>query len=312
MTRVGHGAGPTEAWTQVEIDYCDAAAAAALEADALAAVADVHLVVDDFPEMRDRMVALGEHDPILRLVGGRALRVPRRRGVRPRRPRRSSFATAPSSVSSAPSTRSIRLRSRPTHRTVRSSSRGARPCRRSTAVRGVTCVSVRDGDRGASLRRSAGVGRLPPERAVDPDGRRSGAGRARTRRRRRRDPHRAFDPKHARDVAARPRVRAGRGSVGAPRDRHRRAPGAPARAHLRRRRAGRRLVDGARVPPADTASRPGFPSSSPRRWPRRTVSPYRDLESLVGASTLARITLSVRRPDGSPPDLDDSPTWSTN
>ena len=33
-------------------------------------------------------------------------------------------------------------------------------------------------------------------------------------------------------------------------------------------------------------------------------SPYRDLESLVGASTLARITLSVRRPDGSPPDLD--------
>src|SRR4029453_12091333 len=33
-------------------------------------------------------------------------------------------------------------------------------------------------------------------------------------------------------------------------------------------------------------------------------SPYRDLESLVGASTLARITLTVRRPDGSPPDLD--------
>jgi len=56
VTRVGHGAGPTEAWTQVEIDYCDSEAAAALEADALAAVADVHLVVDDFPEMRDRMV----------------------------------------------------------------------------------------------------------------------------------------------------------------------------------------------------------------------------------------------------------------
>ena len=33
-------------------------------------------------------------------------------------------------------------------------------------------------------------------------------------------------------------------------------------------------------------------------------SSYRDLESLVGASTLARITLSVRRPDGPPPDLD--------
>ncbi|HEX6659056.1 MAG TPA: NAD-glutamate dehydrogenase domain-containing protein, partial [Ilumatobacter sp.] len=65
VTRVGRGAGPTEAWTQVEIDYCGAAAAARLEADALTAVADVHRVVKDFPEMRDRMVALGDHDPIL-------------------------------------------------------------------------------------------------------------------------------------------------------------------------------------------------------------------------------------------------------
>ena len=65
-TRVAPDAGPTEAWTQVEIDYCDAVAAARLEADALAAVADVHLVVDDFPAMRERMAALAEHDPILK------------------------------------------------------------------------------------------------------------------------------------------------------------------------------------------------------------------------------------------------------
>ncbi|HEX4980076.1 MAG TPA: NAD-glutamate dehydrogenase domain-containing protein, partial [Ilumatobacteraceae bacterium] len=64
-TRVAPAAGPTEAWTQVEIDYCDAVAAARLEADALAAVADVHLVVEDFPAMRDRMAALTELDPIL-------------------------------------------------------------------------------------------------------------------------------------------------------------------------------------------------------------------------------------------------------
>ena len=66
VTRVSRGAGPTEAWTQVEIDYCGAASAAKLEADALAAVADVHLVVDDFSEMRDRMAALADHDPILK------------------------------------------------------------------------------------------------------------------------------------------------------------------------------------------------------------------------------------------------------
>ena len=35
VTHVGRGEGPTEAWTQVEIDYCGAAAATRLEADAL-------------------------------------------------------------------------------------------------------------------------------------------------------------------------------------------------------------------------------------------------------------------------------------
>ncbi len=100
VTRVGHGAGPTEAWTQVEIDYCDAAAAAALEADALAAVADVHLVVDDFPEMRDRMVALGEHDPILDWLAAEhfvflGAAVYDRDRPRARRPRRHPARSAP-------------------------------------------------------------------------------------------------------------------------------------------------------------------------------------------------------------------------
>ncbi|MGH9133821.1 MAG: NAD-glutamate dehydrogenase domain-containing protein, partial [Ilumatobacteraceae bacterium] len=66
ITAVGPGVGPTEAWTQVEIDYCGASAAARLEADALAAIGDVHLVVRDFAEMRARMAALVRHDPILK------------------------------------------------------------------------------------------------------------------------------------------------------------------------------------------------------------------------------------------------------
>ena len=96
------------AWTQVEIDFCDAAAAAALEADALAAVADVHLIVDDFQRSVTRMVALGGHRPDLGMVGSRALRVPRRHRVRPHRPRLVVRDGTPSSDGSAPATRSIR------------------------------------------------------------------------------------------------------------------------------------------------------------------------------------------------------------
>ena len=135
VTQFGHRAGPTEAWTQVEIDYCDSAAAASLEADALAAVADVHLIVDDFPEMRDRMVALGGNDPILEWLAASTScsSAPR---CTTARTTGSSSATAPSSDSSAPITRSIRPPPMRTHRVVRSSSRVARPCRRSTAGRG--------------------------------------------------------------------------------------------------------------------------------------------------------------------------------
>ena len=170
LTHVGHGAGPTEAWTQVEIDYCDAAAAAALEADALAAVADVHLIVDDFPEMRDRMVALGGHDPILEwlaaehfvflgaavydrtdhgLVVGDGTQLGQLRAEHEIDP--------PPVDADAPSGSVVVSRSE----AVSTIHRGSRR----------TCVSVRDERPRASLRRSARVRCLPPERAVDPDSR---------------------------------------------------------------------------------------------------------------------------------------------
>ena len=118
VTRVGRDAGPTEAWTQVEIDYCDAAAAAGrLEADALAAVADVHLVVEDFPEMRDRMAALAEHDPIMKwlayehfvFLGAAGVRPDRRRS---RRPRRHPARSAPRRARDRPTTRRRRRTAR--------------------------------------------------------------------------------------------------------------------------------------------------------------------------------------------------------
>ena len=61
----GSGAELLEAWTQFEIDRTDDAAAADLEAEILAALEDVRRVVEDFEAMRDRMAALGDADPVL-------------------------------------------------------------------------------------------------------------------------------------------------------------------------------------------------------------------------------------------------------
>ena len=57
--------GLVEAWTQFEIDRTDEATAKLVEADILQAVDDVRRAVEDFPAMRDRMQALGAVDPIL-------------------------------------------------------------------------------------------------------------------------------------------------------------------------------------------------------------------------------------------------------
>jgi glutamate dehydrogenase len=61
----GDGTPIVEAWTQVEIDRCDDAAADWLEAEVRAVVDDVHRVVSDFPTMRSRLAAFGDVDPLL-------------------------------------------------------------------------------------------------------------------------------------------------------------------------------------------------------------------------------------------------------
>jgi glutamate dehydrogenase len=52
--------GHVEAWTQMEIDRCDAGLMAELERSIATAIADVHLAVDDFEEMRARTTTLAE------------------------------------------------------------------------------------------------------------------------------------------------------------------------------------------------------------------------------------------------------------
>ena len=54
-----------EAWTQIEIDRTDATTAAAVEAEILQVVDEVQRVVDDFPAMHARMEALSGAGPIL-------------------------------------------------------------------------------------------------------------------------------------------------------------------------------------------------------------------------------------------------------
>ena len=104
------------------------------------------------------------------IVGCRALRVPRRR-ARPRRPQAPSSQTAPSWDSSG---EEHEIDPPPADADTPS---GSVVWSRSEAVSTIhrgsrrTCVSVRDGEPGAPLRRSARVRRLSPERPVDPDGR---------------------------------------------------------------------------------------------------------------------------------------------
>ena len=302
VTHVRHGAGPTEAWTQVEIDYCGAAAAAALEADALAAVADVHLVVDDFPEMRDRMTALGGADPILEWLAaehfvflGAAVYdrtdhgLVVREGTQLGQLRAEHAIDPPPAEEDAPNGSVVVSRSE----AVSTIHRGSRR----------TCVSVRDG----SLEHRF-VGLLA-----------SGA--------------------YRQSVLSIPtvgdRARAVLGLVDAGAETH---TGRSIRntletlprdlvfeidadrlAHLvidivgLQERQLVRIFDVAEPVGAWSTvlvylPRTRFTARLPELVAEAVAaaydSPYRDLETLVGASTLARITLTVRRPDGSSPDLD--------
>ncbi len=57
--------GLVEAWTQIEIDRIDGATTRAVQDEIIRAIEDVRLVVDDFPAMRARMEELGAIDPLL-------------------------------------------------------------------------------------------------------------------------------------------------------------------------------------------------------------------------------------------------------
>jgi glutamate dehydrogenase len=65
LTAIGPGASMVEAWTQIEVDRCEMALASQIEADVVGVVDDVHRVVADFPAMRERMRSLSGRDPLL-------------------------------------------------------------------------------------------------------------------------------------------------------------------------------------------------------------------------------------------------------
>ncbi len=65
LAELGPGARTVEAWTQIELDRVDDEEAAALEADVAMAVDAVRRIVDDFGPMRDRMQELTPIDPLL-------------------------------------------------------------------------------------------------------------------------------------------------------------------------------------------------------------------------------------------------------
>jgi glutamate dehydrogenase len=65
LVGVGATGEQIEAWTQIEIDRIDDSTARVVQADVARAIDDVRRVVDDFPAMRARMEELGAVDPIL-------------------------------------------------------------------------------------------------------------------------------------------------------------------------------------------------------------------------------------------------------
>ncbi len=68
ISDVGPGFGSIEAWTLIELDHCTPDEAAAVRDDVHAAIVGVHRMVDDFPLMRDRMAALIHDDQLLEWI----------------------------------------------------------------------------------------------------------------------------------------------------------------------------------------------------------------------------------------------------
>jgi glutamate dehydrogenase len=61
----GDGDGRLEAWTQIEIDRCDPSTAIDVANEIRSVVEEVHLAVHDFDAMRSWMASLGSEDPLL-------------------------------------------------------------------------------------------------------------------------------------------------------------------------------------------------------------------------------------------------------
>lgn len=62
---VGAGLGKIEAWTQIEVDRCPPDVRQALERDVREAIEGVQRVVDDFAPMRERLISVSGEDPLL-------------------------------------------------------------------------------------------------------------------------------------------------------------------------------------------------------------------------------------------------------
>ena len=269
-----------------------------VEADILRAVDDVQRVVDDFAGDARPDGGARRRRPDPAVAGRRPVRVPRRRRLRRRRRRRADAARRAASSASARDDRRVGDpppdAGRPTRR------RSPAPTTRPTVFRDerqtVVAVDAAGRARPAPLRRAAGDERLPRQRARHPRRRRRRGRCPRPRPGADARPHRTGDAHRAREPAPRARARAGADGAGPARRRHRRAPGAPAGAGLRGARAGRAVGHGARVP----APRPlhGRAARARRRRRRRTPTAptERTFESDLGASSLARITVSVRCP----------------
>ncbi|RLE21614.1 MAG: hypothetical protein DRJ50_08900, partial [Actinobacteria bacterium] len=68
-TAIGPGVGKVEAWTQIELDRCPPDIRRAVENDVRAAIENVQHVVEDFGPMRERLLALAGDDPLLAWMG---------------------------------------------------------------------------------------------------------------------------------------------------------------------------------------------------------------------------------------------------
>lgn len=202
ITAFGKGRGLVEAWTLFEIDRCPEELVDVLEREVSEAIAGVQLVVDDFAAMQGRLRELADGDELLTwladehfvFLGAASYHV-------------ADEGLTLQAGSELGDYRSGRLDPGvldPPHL----EGGGRVVIARTDAV---ACVhrSAYDVDRdpsrrrkrGTPFRRAAGIGRLPPERVLDPRGQRHRRRRGRSDRHQRREPHWSRGAQRHRDVA---------------------------------------------------------------------------------------------------------------